>query len=153
MKKICFVTSGGGHLMEIMRLVPAVEGHDLYIVTEKNRASKITVAGFRHYYVLQQERGKLNFIFRFAYNIIASLVYLRKERPDVIISTGAGAAYPTCRWGKMLGKKIVFIESLARTRRKSKTGEMIYPIADYFLVQWEEMLDVYPQASYHGTVY
>ena len=153
MKKVCFVASGGGHLMEIMRLVPAVEGHDLYIVTEKNRASEKTVAGFRHYYLLQQERRSLSFIFRFAYNIVVSLVYLLKERPDVIISTGAGAAYPTCRWGKMLGKKIVFIESLARTKNRSKTGEMVYPIADHFLVQWEEMLEYYPKASYHGTVY
>ena len=139
--------------MEIMRLVPAVEGHDLYIVTEKNRTSERTVAGFRHYYVLQQERGRLGFLFRFGYNIVVSLVYLLKERPDVIISTGAGAAYPTCRWGKLLGKKIIFLESLARTRNKSKTGEMVYPFADHFIVQWEEMLEVYPKASYHGTVY
>lgn len=139
--------------MEIMRLVPATEGNDLYVVTEKNRTSERTVAGFRHYYLLQQERRTLDFVFRYVWNIIVSLVYLLKERPDVILSTGAGAAYPTCRWGKMLGKKIIFIESLARTKNRSKTGEMTYRIADHFLVQWEEMLECYPKASYHGSVY
>ena len=153
MKKICFVASGGGHLMEIMKLVPATIGYDLYIVTERNEASKGPIRNFRHYYVLQQERRKLNFFFRFLCNIIISLWYLLKERPDVIISTGAGAAYPTCRLGKLLGIKIIFIESFARSKKKSKTGELMYPIADHFLVQWEDMLDFYPKASYHGSVY
>ena len=152
-KKICFVASGGGHLMEIMKLVPAVEGHDLYIVTEKNVASEGPISKFRHYYVLQQERRKLNFVFRFFYNFLVSLFYLLKERPDVIVSTGAGAAYPTCRLGKILGIKIIFLESFARSKNKSKTGELLYPIADHFLVQWENMLKFYPKASYHGSVY
>lgn len=153
MKKICFVASGGGHLMEIMKLVPAVEGHDLYIVTEKNTASEGPISKYKHYYVFQQERRKVNFVFRFLSNIVLSLFYLLKERPDVIISTGAGAAYPTCRLGKLMGKKIIFLESFARSKNKSKTGELMYPIADHFLVQWEDMLELYPNASYHGSVY
>lgn len=153
MKKVCFVASGGGHLMEIMKLVPAVNGHDLYIVTEKNVASEGPISQFRHYYVLQQERRKLNFVFRFVYNIVVSLFYLLKERPDVVVSTGAGAAYPTCRWAKILGKKVVFLESFARSKNKSKTGQLMYQKADYFLVQWKDMLKLYPNASYHGSVY
>lgn len=153
MKKICFVASGGGHLMEIMKLVPAVEGNDLYIVTEKNVASEGPISMFRHYYVLQQERRKLNFVFRFFYNIVISFYYLLKEKPDYVISTGAGAAYPTCRWAKLLGIKVIFIESFARSKNRSKTGELMYNKADHFLVQWKDMLKLYPNASYHGSVY
>lgn len=153
MKKVCFVASGGGHLMEIMKLVPAVDGHDLYVVTEKNVASEGPISKFRHYYVLQQERRKLNFLFIFIYNIVVSLYYLVKERPDIVISTGAGAAYPTCRWAKILGKKVVFLESFARSKNKSKTGQLMYHKADVFLVQWKDMLKLYPNASYHGSVY
>ena len=89
MKKICLVASGGGHLMELMKLVPAVERQEFYIVTEKNPASEGTIKKYRHHYVLQQERRTWDFPLKFAYNIVASLFFLLKEQPDFIISTGA----------------------------------------------------------------
>lgn len=152
-KKICLVSSCGGHFMELMQLLPAVKGQDFYIVTEKNIASKAIVEKYRHYYLVQQERKSLSFLFKFAYNIIASFFYLIKENPSIIITTGAGASYPTCKFGKILGKKVVYVESFAKLDDKSVTGEMVYPFADYFFVQWEEMKKVYPKAIYHGTVY
>ena len=139
--------------MELMQLLPAVKEQDFYIVTEKNIASKAIVEKYRHYYLVKQERKSLSFLFKFAYNIIASLLYLVKENPSIIITTGAGASYPTCKLGKMLGKKVIYVESFAKLDDKSVTGEMIYPFADYFFVQWEEMKRVYPNALYHVTVY
>ena len=139
--------------MELMQLLSAVKEHDFYIVTEKNIASKAIVEKYRHYYLVQQERKSLSFLFKFAYNIIASLLYLVKENPSIIITTGAGASYPTCKLGKMLGKKVIYVESFAKLDDKSVTGEMVYPFADYFFVQWEEMKRVYPNAIYNGTVY
>ena len=152
-KKICLVSSCGGHFMELMQLLPAVKEQDFYIVTEKNIASKAIVEKYRHYYLVQQERKSLSFLFKFAYNIIASFLYLIKENPSIIITTGAGASYPTCKLGKLLGKKVISVESFAKLDDKSVTGEMVYPCADYFVVQWEEMKRVYPNALYHGTVY
>jgi len=81
------------------------------------------------------------------------MIYLLKENPSTIITTGAGASYPTCKWAKILGKKIIYIESFAKLNSESVTGRMIYPFADKFFVQWPEMLSVYPNAEYHGTVY
>ena len=153
MKKVCLAASGGGHLMEILMLVPAVKHCDFYIVTEKNVASEAAISNYRHYYVLQQERRQWIFVFKFVYNIVVSLFYLLKERPNYILCTGAGAAFPTCCWAKVLGVKVIFLESFARSKQKSKTGEMMYLVADHFLVQWKEMLQLYPKASYHGTVY
>ena len=152
-KKICLVSSCGGHFMELIQLLPAVKEQDFYIVTEKNIASKAIVEKYRHYYLVQQERKSLSFLFKFAYNIIASFLYLIKEKPSIIITTGAGASYPTCKLGKLLGKKVIYVESFAKLDDKSVTGEMVYPFADYFFVQWKEMKRVYPKAIYHGTVY
>ena len=152
-KKICLVSSCGGHFMELMQLLPAVKEQDFYIVTEKNIASKAIVEKYSHYYLVQQERKSLSFLFKFAYNIIASFLYLIKEKPSIIITTGAGASYPTCKLGKLLGKKVIYVESFAKLDDKSVTGEMVYPFADDFFVQWEEMKRVYPNAIYHGTVY
>lgn len=153
MKKVCLVSSCGGHFMELMQLIPAVIDKEFYIVTEKNVASESILKKYKHYYLLQQERKGLGFAFKFAYNILASLLFLIKENPSVIITTGAGAAYPTCRLGKWLGKKVVYIESFAKLSNSSVTGKMIYPFADYFFVQWEEMKKIYPKAIYRGTVY
>lgn len=139
--------------MELMQLLPAVKEQDFYIVTEKNIASKAIVEKYRHYYLVQQERKSLSFLFKFAYNIIASFLYIIKENPSIIITTGAGASYPTCKLGKLLGKKVIYVESFAKLDDKSVTGEMVYPFADYFFVQWEEMKRVYPNAIYNGTVY
>lgn len=152
-KKICLVSSCGGHFMELMQLLPAVMDHDFYIVTEKNIASTAIVERYKHHYLVQQERKSICFLFKFAYNIIASFLFLIKETPDIIITTGAGASYPTCKLGKMLGKKVIYVESFAKLNSSSVTGEMVYPFADYFFVQWEEMRSVYPKAIYHGTVY
>lgn len=151
--KVCLVSSCGGHFMELMQLLPAVVDHDFYIVTEKNIASTESLKQYRHYYLLQQERRNAGFIVKFSINIILSFFYLILERPDIILTTGAGASYPTCRIGKLLKKKIIYVESFAKLNSSSVTGKMVYQFADYFLVQWEEMKQVYPKAIYHGTVY
>lgn len=152
-QKVCLVSSCGGHFMELIQLLPAVEHTDFYIVTERNKASTDMLKAYLHHYLLQQERRNASFAFKFAINIVLSFSYLLWERPDVIITTGAGASYPTCRIGKLLGKKVVYIESFAKLDAASVTGRMVYPFADCFLVQWEEMKKVYPKALYHGTVY
>lgn len=152
-KKICLISSCGGHFMELMQLLPAVNGYKFYIVTEKNVSSAKTLEQYKHYYLLQQERSGVMFVFKFLYNIILSFIYLIWEKPSCIITTGAGASYPTCRIGKWLGKKIIYIESFAKLKEKSVTGKLIYPFADYFFVQWPEMKKVYPKALYYGTVY
>ena len=53
-KKICLVSSCGGHFMELMQLLPAVKDNDFYIVTEKNVASMAIVEKYKHYYLVQQ---------------------------------------------------------------------------------------------------
>jgi beta-1,4-N-acetylglucosaminyltransferase len=79
---------------------------------------------------------------------------LLKERPDVVISTGGGEiAIPFCYAGKLMGAKVVFIETLARVTTRSAAGKLIYPIADLFLVQWESLLKLYgSKAQYWGNV-
>ena len=45
-----------------------------------------------------------------------------------------------CYLGKIFGSKIIYIETFANRNKKTATGRLIYPIADLFIVQWEEML-------------
>lgn len=152
-QKVCLISSCGGHFMELMQLLPALKETDFYIVTEKNIASVETVKKYHHHYLLQQERKNVSFFFKFMINILLSTYYLIKERPDIILTTGAGVSYPTCRIGKLFGKKIIYIESFAKLNDASVTGRLVYPFADYFFIQWPEMKNVYPKGIYSGTVY
>lgn len=154
MKKICFVSSCGGHFMELLQLMPVANSYDSYIVTELNIASKEKIEQLgRHYFLSQQERRSVKFLFTFLQNIVKSLYITIKERPSHIITTGAGAVFPICMIGKILGAKIIYVESFAKINSKSVTGKMIYKIADRFYVQWPEMVKIYPNSLYYGSVY
>ncbi len=151
--KICLVSSCGGHFMELIQLLPLVENKQYYIITEKNVASTASVEKHPHHYLVQQERGGMSFIFKFCWNILLSFIYFIIERPTTVITTGAGASYPTCLFARLFKCRIIYVESFAKLDSKSVTGKMLYPFADYFFVQWPEMKKVYPKAIYSGSVY
>ena len=58
-----------------------------------------------------------------------------------------------CVLGKILGSKIIYIETFANRNTKTATGKLIYRFADLFIVQWEEMLELYPKAVLGGSIY
>ena len=78
---------------------------------------------------------------------------LRKERPDLIISSGAAVAVPFFYLGKLFGAKLVYIEVFDRIDKPTMTGKLVYPIVDKFIVQWEEMKKVYPKAVNLGSIF
>jgi UDP-N-acetylglucosamine:LPS N-acetylglucosamine transferase len=78
---------------------------------------------------------------------------LLRERPDVLISLGAEIAIPFFYLAKLFNIKTLFIESWCRISTLSKTGKLLYPIADEFWVQWPQLLSVAgPKAHYKGAV-
>ena len=83
---------------------------------------------------------------------IQSLKIIVKERPNIIVSTGADVTIPICYLGKFLNVKIFFIESFSRVNDLSPTGKIVYPIADLFLVQWKRLTKKYSKAKYWGSV-
>lgn len=139
--------------MELMQLLPLTEDRDYYILTERNVASEETLLKHRHHCFFQQERGSFKFPFCFFINLFLSLIYFARERPTTVITTGAGVVFPTCLLAYLFKCRLIYVESFARLDRKSFTGKLVYPLADYFYVQWPEMLKVYPKAIYMGSVY
>ncbi len=150
--KICLVSSSGGHFEQLVRLLPLLDKYEGYVVTEETGYS-LDLANVPIYRVPALDRtdkrlvGKLFFAFKKAWGI------LRHEKPDVIISTGALPALPTLILGKLIGSKIVYIESFAKVNTPNKTGKFVYHFADRFYVQWEPMLKYYSKAIYKGGIY
>ena len=152
MKKICFIASSGGHFEQLMMLKPLMKKYDSLIVTEKTNYS-VSNSEFNTYYLHQVNRREKSFIFRMIGNSLKTLKILISERPDAVISTGALATIPMCLFGKIFGKKIIFIESSAKVNSQTLTGKLVYRFADRFYVQWEDMKQFYPNAICKGGIY
>lgn len=152
MKKICFIASSGGHFEQIMMLKPLMEKYKSFIVTEKTNYS-VSNSDIPFYYLKQVNRHEAKFILYMLINTIKTLGIFFKERPDVVISTGALATIPMCIIAKLFRKKIIFIESFAKINSPTLTGKLVYKFADQFYVQWEDMKEFYPDAICKGGIY
>ncbi len=101
------------------------------------------------YYVAVPRRNPLNLLVNF---FQAFSIFLR-EKPDVVISTGADVSVPLMLIAKLFLRKVVFIESFCRVKTPSLSGKIMYPLADLFLVQWVENLEFFPRAEFSGSVF
>lgn len=152
MLKIAFIASSGGHLEEICRLEKVAEKYDNFLVTEKNDF-EVRKFGKRQYYVPQMNRKEKLFLFKFIRLFYQAYKILKREKPDIVITTGALIAYPFCVLEKMMHGKVIYIESFARVNKPSLTGKMVHRHADLFLVQWEDMLEYFPDAVLGGGIF
>ena len=156
MKKVLFIASTGGHLDELLQLQPLFKKYDYHIITEKTKSTLYLKDKYKNkvnYLVYGTKDHLLSYVFKLIYNIFKSIVLYIKIRPKYIVSTGTHTAVPICYIGKLFGSKIIFIETFANTKTKTLSGKLIYPIANIFIVQWEEMLKNYPKAVYGGWIY
>lgn len=151
--KICIVASAGGHLYELQSLLPIISNYDFFYVTFflKNVTTELSQ---KTYFVINPDiRNPRLGLFAFLLNFFQSLLILLKERPNVIITSGATVAFIFCYLGKLLLRsKIIFIETMSRVNKPSLIGRLLYPIADLFLVQWKSLLKFYPKARYGGCL-
>lgn len=156
MKKVLFISSTGGHLNELMQLEPLFSEYEYHIVTEKD---KMTLSlkekyGSKISYLVYGTRAKIfTYFFKFIYNSIKSFIIYVKIRPKVIVTTGAHTGVAMCYIGKIFGSKVIFIETFANSQTKTLSGKLVYPIANLFIVQWEDMLRLYPKAVLGGSIY
>lgn len=86
-------------------------------------------------------------------NSVIAWNVLLKERPDLIISSGAAVAVPFFYLGKCFGAKTIYVEVFDRINKPTITGKLVYPISDKFIVEWEEMKKVYPKAINLGSIF
>ena len=155
-RKVMFIASTGGHLEELLQLKSMFKNYDYTLITEKTK-SNVYLKGIHnkkvHYLIYGTKHHILTYPFKLLANCFISLFYYLKYRPDYIITTGVHTAGPMCCIGKIFGSKIIYIETFANMVSKTSTGKLLYPIADLFVVQWEDMLKLYPKAKYWGCIY
>ena len=155
-KRVIFISSTGGHFSELMMLKPIFENYDYHLITEKTASTISLKEEYKdriHYLVYGTRVKKITYFFKTTWNTIKSLCLFIKIRPKAVVTTGTHTAMPMCIIGKLLGAKIVFIETYANVYTPTGSGKFIYKFADEFIVQWEDMLQNYPKATYLGGIF
>lgn len=152
-KKICLISSSGGHFEQLLCLRSLSENYEVFFVTEKTKYNKNDKK--IKYFVKQVNRKEVLFIPHMIMIFFKSLYIYIKEKPDVIISTGVLSTIPMLFIGHFFKKKVIYIESFAKINSPTMTGKLIYKkkIANQFYVQWKSMLEFYPDAIYKGGIY
>ena len=134
-RRVLAVSSGGGHWVQLLRLRPAFAESEVSYVTV-DRAYAADVPGMRFHAIVDATRWNKLKLVRMALQIVWILI---RERPDMIISTGAAPGYFALRIGKWLGARTVWIDSIANVERLSLSGQRIGPYADLWLTQWPHL--------------
>ena len=161
--KICLVGSSGGHLTHLYMLKPFWKKHERFWVTFDKEDAKSLLKDERMipcyyptnryermipcYYPTNRSLKGLLINTRLAWKV------LRKEKPDLIISSGAAVAVPFFWLGKLFGAKTMYIEVFDRIDKSTLSGKLVYPVADKFIVEWEEMKKIYPKAINLGSIF
>ena len=85
--------------------------------------------------------------------MINCLMVVIKEKPKVVISTGAAPGLLCCFWAKLLFRsKIIWLDSIANTEKLSMSGRIVRPFANLILSQWPEVAAKYRNVEYIGGV-
>lgn len=148
--KVCLVGSSGGHLTHLYMLKDFWKNKDRFWVTfDKTDANSILKDEQKYYCYYPTNRNIKNLI----KNTFLAIKVLRKEKPDLIISSGAAVAVPFFYLGKLRGAKTIYIEVFDRIDKSTLTGKLVYPVTDKFIVQWDEMKKVYKKAENFGSIF
>lgn len=148
--KICLVGSSGGHLNFLYQLKPFWEDKDRFWATFDKEDSRSLLANEKVYPVYYPSNRSIKALI---INTHRAIRILRKERPDLIISAGAAPAVPFFWIGKIMGIKLIYIEPFDRIGKASLTGKLCYKVVDVFIVQWEQMKEIFPKAVYLGSIF
>ena len=147
-KKICLVSASGGHFEQLCCLKPLLQKYPGFVVTEKT--SFINKAD---YFVTPVGIGDKHWILKSIKVFREVRRIVKKEKPDIIISTGTFICLPFLFYCKLHHKKLIYIETFARVTDTTKAGKFMYKHADLFIYQWESLKDRYPKGIYGGSIY
>jgi UDP-N-acetylglucosamine:LPS N-acetylglucosamine transferase len=134
-RKVLAVASAGGHWVQLRRLQPAFEGHDIaYVTTNAGYRDEVNPARF--YAVNDASRWNKIALARMALRIVWIVL---RERPDAVVSTGAACGYFAIRAARLLGSRTIWLDSIANIDEISMSGQLVRRYADVWLTQWPHL--------------
>ena len=145
-RRVLAVASSGGHWVQLRRLEPAFAGHDVaYLTTDAGHRDE--VAPLRFYTVADGNRSNKLALLR---SLLKIVWVLARERPDVVVSTGAAPGYLAMRVARLVGAQTVWVDSVANVEELSLSGRMASGTVDLCLTQWPHLAE--GAVRYEGAV-
>ena len=142
--KVLLISSTGGHFQALQRLHPFWKKHDCCWVTFKTASTELILEGEKVYWAYSPTNRNLPNLIR---NLYLAFKVIQQEKPQLVISTGAGVAVPFIILAKIAGIKTAFIESFTRVQELSLSARLVLPFLDALYVQWEQLEAKYPKAQ------
>ncbi len=147
--KVMLICSSGGHLAQLYRLRPWWERHERTWVTFPGTQADSLLQGEK---VTPAYCPTTRNIPNAVRNFRLAVRLIRAERPDVLVSDGAGVAFPFFLVGRALRAQTVYLEVYDRISRPTLTGRLCYPLSQLFLLQWPEQAARYPRGEVIGCL-
>lgn len=147
--RVCLVASAGGHLSQLLQLENSWAGYDTFCITTSDIVAKKLQKYGHTYAVGECNREYPSRVIRVFFRC-ARVIF--RQKPDVVISTGAAVGCIACFLGRLSGAKVVWMDSITNVEKMSLSGRMVRRIAHLCLVQWPELTDKYKGVEYAGSV-
>jgi exopolysaccharide biosynthesis glucuronosyltransferase PssD len=146
--RILAVASAGGHWVQLQRVFPAFKEHNVAFLT--------TDAGYRsealpHRFYVVNDASSWSSRLKLAQMAVRILLVVVRERPSIVISTGAACGFFSVLFGKMIGARTIWIDSIANIDELSMAGRLARRYADLWLTQWPHLASA-EGPFYAGTV-
>lgn len=152
--KVLLICSAGGHLAEVLALDALRQKYEYLIVTEDVETTRSLSNKYPMKFIKPDVEGRgFGYLWNIFLNFFLCIPILIKFKPKVIVTTGSHTAFPICVLGKLFRIKIVYILSYARVNTRAKSANIMYPLADLFLVQWQSAQKLYPKSIYMGSLF
>lgn len=146
---VLFVSSAGGHLAQLLRLEPWYRRHAVRWVTFELPDAVGLLAEREVVWAFHPTTRSLKNLIR---NGALAIREISRNRPHVIVSSGAAIAVPFFWLGKLFGAKTVYIEVIDRIDTRTLTARLVSPVTDLFLAQDESQLELFPGSYLIGTL-
>ena len=147
---LLLVCSSGGHLLQLVALRESWSGFSRTWVTFDKSDARSLLAEEKVLYAHGPTNRNVTNLLR---NLVLAVRIVRRECPSVVLTTGAGVAVPFAWVGRLLGARIVYVESFTRIHEPSLSCRLIRPVASRVYVQWPELRRAIPGARFAGNVF
>lgn len=157
--RMLVVLGEGGHTKEIVTLIDLL-GDDIeygYVLVEDDEVSEAKIERPGPIFRVRRPRDKdhhlMGDICKTLQSGWQSWRILHLYKPDAVLTSGPSVAVPACALARLVGAKVIFVETGSRVTALSMTGRIMYRIAHLFFVQWPTLQERYPKATYAGRLF